>query len=144
MPHLDREKAKAYYKEYYRKNQEYFKTYRANNRERINEYARQYSSTYQRKHPRIITDGKRQYDLEKVFEKRFGGLRNIVLERDDFMCQLCGITRDEHKEKYRRDIAIDHIDGDGRNSPNPNNDLSNLRVLCLVCNLRVARESKEN
>ena len=64
---------------------------------------------------------------------RFGGMREVVLERDEYKCVLCGMTNDEHIKKWGREITVDHIDGSGRNSNTKNNNLDNLRTLCLVC-----------
>lgn len=68
----------------------------------------------------------------------FSGYRELVIKRDSEKCIKCGITRDEHKLKYGRDITVDHIDGKGMNAPKSekNNDLSNLQTLCLSCHMR--------
>ncbi len=65
----------------------------------------------------------------------FGGLRESVIIRDGERCVECGMTRQEHKDKYRRDITVDHKDGMGRNTPQNlrNNDFDNLQTLCLSC-----------
>lgn len=67
---------------------------------------------------------------------RFGMNGQLALERDDYRCVSCGMTDDEHRDRYGRSITIDHIDGEGRNSKNPNNDLDNLQTLCLPCHGR--------
>lgn len=69
---------------------------------------------------------------------RFGGLREAVLERDSYACVHCGMTNEEHKKLWNRDISIDHIDGTGVNTPreNKNNSLDNLQTLCLRCHGR--------
>jgi len=64
---------------------------------------------------------------------KFGGNRKKALERDRYMCLSCGMTREEHKKKWNRDITVDHIDGKGINSKDKNNKLSNLQTLCLSC-----------
>jgi hypothetical protein len=33
----------------------------------------------------------------------------------------------------KKNLTIDHIDGNGRNSKQPNNELSNLQTLCSKC-----------
>jgi predicted HNH restriction endonuclease len=68
--------------------------------------------------------------------RRFGGLKNIVLERDNNKCVVCGMTNEEHIKKWGRDITVDHIDGSGRYSNKHNNLLENLRTLCLSCHGR--------
>lgn len=67
---------------------------------------------------------------------RFGGLRRLILERDNFMCVDCGMTSIQHKEKWGRELTINHIDGNGRNSLQPNNKPSNLETLCFKCHGR--------
>lgn len=65
--------------------------------------------------------------------ERFGGLRLIALKRDNYSCVNCGMTNDQHKKRWNREITVDHIDGNGRYSKTPNNSISNLQTLCLVC-----------
>ena len=55
---------------------------------------------------------------------RFGRNPKEIFERDGWVCLIC------HSSK---DLTIDHIDGNGRHSKNPNNELSNLRTLCRKC-----------
>lgn len=69
-----------------------------------------------------------EYTRELNYLKNFGGNRYVVLARDGYRCVRCGITKDEHMEKYGRDISVDHIDGD-----RSNNQPSNLQTLCLRC-----------
>lgn len=63
----------------------------------------------------------------------FGGLRKQVLERDNYQCKKCGMTDEEHKKVFGKEITIDHIDGKGSNSKVKNNILDNLQTLCLRC-----------
>lgn len=65
--------------------------------------------------------------------EHFGGMREIAILRDGECCVRCGLHRQEHLSKYGRDITVDHIDGNGRNSLVKNNNLSNLQTLCLGC-----------
>ena len=64
---------------------------------------------------------------------RFGGLRELAIQRDGEKCVNCGMTRQEHRNKWNSDITVDHSDGYGRYSDYQNNDLDNLRTLCLRC-----------
>lgn len=64
---------------------------------------------------------------------RFGGNRQKVLERDNFQCIDCGMTQEEHQAKYKKSLTINHINGKGRRSQEPDNRLENLETLCLKC-----------
>ena len=70
------------------------------------------------------------YNSEKF---RFGGLRQVALERDNWECVECGMTNEQHILIFGRGITVDHIDGKGRDSKEPNNTLDNLQTLCLRC-----------
>ena len=48
-------------------------------------------------------------------------IRKIILERDNYTCQYCGIQRKEH-------MQINHINGNPKN-----NDHENLEVICSSC-----------
>uniref|UniRef100_A0A6M3J1Y1 Putative homing endonuclease n=1 Tax=viral metagenome TaxID=1070528 RepID=A0A6M3J1Y1_9ZZZZ len=72
--------------------------------------------------------------------KRFGGLRDIVLERDDFSCVECDMNNEQHIVIFGRGITVDHIDGNGRYSKTPNNTLDNLQTLCLRCHGKKDRQ----
>lgn len=65
----------------------------------------------------------------------FGGLRSIVLKRDNYTCIQCGMTDAEHRKRWDRSITVDHIDGSGCSVPKEkkNNSLRNLQTLCCVC-----------
>ena len=54
----------------------------------------------------------------------FSGLRDIVLQRDNYKCDVCGSSSD---------LIVHHIDGNGRGSINPNNEMSNLITRCNSC-----------
>lgn len=66
---------------------------------------------------------------------RFGGNRELAIQRDGERCVSCGMTRADHKAKFGRDITVDHTDGQGRYTPKTeqNNNLDNLQSLCLPC-----------
>lgn len=68
-----------------------------------------------------------------MHKKRFGGLREQVLERDSYTCQMCGMTDKEHKEIWNRQITIDHYDKNGRYADKKNHNIDNMWVLCLSC-----------
>lgn len=72
-------------------------------------------------------------DMRKKDRGRFNGLRADIFARDNYCCVNCGMTMSDHLEKYGKSLTIDHIDGNGRNSKEPNNDPENLQTLCLPC-----------
>lgn len=53
--------------------------------------------------------------------------RRKVLERDNFMCRVCGVSR--------QDGAILHVDHIYPVSKGGSNEMPNLRVLCRDCNI---------
>jgi len=59
--------------------------------------------------------------------KRFGRNPQIIYKRDKYKCVICG---------SKKNLTIDHIDGNGRRSKKPNNDIDNLRTLCRSCHGR--------
>ncbi len=79
---------------------------------------------------------KRTYadDNRRLFSQN----RELALDRDGYACFKCGMTREEHKRRFNKDITVDHIDGTGANTPRhlKNNELSNLQTLCLICHGR--------
>lgn len=71
--------------------------------------------------------------IGSMHKMRFGGLRILVLKRDGYECQICEMTDKEHREKWDREITVDHIDGSGRYHEISNNSMDNLWTLCLHC-----------
>lgn len=75
--------------------------------------------------------------------------RRRVIERDGGVCQMdgCGMTREEHREEYGKDISVHHITRKkyfrrwGEEHPDveleDGNALRNLVTLCIKCNNRV-------
>lgn len=82
---------------------------------------------------------KSRLKAQKSHSKRyFGGKSEAVYERDGHKCVSCGMTMEEHLEKFNCRLSIDHIDNNGCNKPleKKNNKLSNLQTLCLPCHGR--------
>ena len=46
------------------------------------------------------------------------------------------MPQEQHILLFNRSLTIDHKDGQGRNSLNPNNSIDNLITLCKQCNIR--------
>ena len=135
----NKEKLKEYSKKYRENNSEILKE---GNKDRYKKYMKNneqwklYQQTYRKENKDKIAQWREENKYkcrECMEEKRFGGNRKKVLLRDNFECVICGISNEEHKKKFNRNITIDHIDGNGRNSKKPNNDMGNLRTLCLSC-----------
>jgi len=60
---------------------------------------------------------------DKKFMKtaEWKGIRKIILERDNYTCQYCGIQRKDH-------MQVNHIDGTPKNHSE-----GNLEVICSSC-----------
>lgn len=71
---------------------------------------------------------------------RFGGNVQAVLERDNFECQDCGMTQEQHIIIFNKRLDIHHIDGFGKNAPKEikNNDMLNLITLCHRCHAKIS------
>lgn len=66
-------------------------------------------------------------------KRKYGRTREEIFKIKGSNCCKCGITREEHRIKYGRDISVDHIDGMGQSAKVKNNHINNLQVLCLPC-----------
>lgn len=56
-------------------------------------------------------------------------LKMSILKRDNFICQSCGITKEEELKIHGRKLAIHHIDYNKQNC-----SLENLITTCCTCN----------
>lgn len=63
-------------------------------------------------------------NLKRYYKRKYGGLYEIVLERDSYSCTKCGKSSN---------LIVHHIDGNGYYSKNPNNSIDNLITLCTSC-----------
>lgn len=100
--------------------------------------------TYQSRCKKCHNHGYLHYDKPEYRRvskdrSRFGGMREVALQRDNYTCVDCGMTDYEHQERWGRGITVDHIDGQGRYSETQNNELSNLATRCLSCHGRKDR-----
>ena len=89
-----------------------------------------------RKYKESLSDEKRKESYKRDNYKRwFDRNREKAVERDGLKCVICGITREEHKEKYNCDLHVHHIDKKGRgvDRENRNNKMENLMTLCASC-----------
>ncbi len=67
---------------------------------------------------------------------RYGGLSEEVFERDDWTCQECGMSLEQSIVLFNKRLCIHHLDGNGEESENPNNDINNLTTRCQRCHGR--------
>src|SRR3990167_2428030 len=81
---------------------------------------------------------RKQYDKKAKNNSLFGGLRELVIQRDGEKCLKCGITRAEHYLKYKRDITVDHINrlGRGVTQEQKDNRMENMQTLCISCHMK--------
>lgn len=59
-------------------------------------------------------------------------LKRKIRARDGFKCVLCGITEQEHLQKFNRVLSVNHIDFDKNNCCE-----TNLNTLCTSCNTKI-------
>jgi rubrerythrin len=85
---------------------------------KFKEYYQEYSNR-----PEVIEKTERAYDL-----KYFGGNRKAVLERDGYVCKLCGKTMEEKDSVGKPKVKVWHISADKND-----HSMSNLGTYCLSC-----------
>jgi len=59
-------------------------------------------------------------------------LKEKICQRDDYICQLCGMTEEEHLELYNARLTVHHIGYDKKDSRE-----DRLITLCFKCNASV-------
>lgn len=79
------------------------------------------------KHASYLRRGGKELIKVKRELKWFDNNRETVLKRDNYKCNCCGSDQN---------LVVHHIDGNGRGSKNPNNNLENLKTLCRACHSR--------
>lgn len=99
--------------------------YRAKHAERILERAKEHRNTPV--HKERIEQSRDQ--------SRFGGLRQLVLKRDGFRCQTCGIPEIPNT----RNLIVHHKDFNPKN-----NTIENLITLCRRCHPRKHQPTPES
>ena len=58
-------------------------------------------------------------------------LKQKIRKRDNYTCQICGITEEEHIIVYGRNLDVHHIDYDKQNCSE-----DDLTSLCIPCHMR--------
>ena len=74
-------------------------------------------------------DGKSNEPYPLKFNKK---LKEIIRKRDNYTCQKCFVTEEEHLIIYGRVLLVHHIDYDKNNCKE-----DNLITMCCECNFRV-------
>lgn len=87
-------------------------------------------------HLDIIKNDKDYYKYEEY--KKFGypvkfnrKLKEKIRKRDNYKCQVCGITQKEYKSKTNKHLSVHHIDYDRENCKE-----NNLISICQKCHGR--------
>jgi len=81
-------------------------------------------------------DGRSYEDYPKEFTSK---LRNEIRKRDNYKCQYCGMTEEEHYQKYNRNLEIHHINGNKKDCGK-----RNLITTCKSCNIQKRDEHAKN
>lgn len=118
------------------------------------------SAEYRSRNPDAFKDYWKKYTAENSEEfirerqrkssaiYRFGVKDKGLLVNDESNCEDCGISNIEHKLSIGMSLSIHHKDGQGRKSnrlkQKPNNDRSNLQILCSSCHIRLHNLTRLN
>ena len=70
-----------------------------------------------------------EYHYSKEFSQE---LKNTTRKKDNYLCQLCGMSEEESLRRYGRVLCVNHIDFDKMNC-----DENNLDTLCVSCNVGI-------
>ena len=66
---------------------------------------------------------------------RFGGIKELILKRDNFQCQGCG---------NEKNLCVHHVDGTNYKKKNANNDIENLITFCNSCHIKLHHWQRKN
>jgi hypothetical protein len=71
------------------------------------------------------------------YKHGWGTKREEALRRDDYRCCLCGVTEEEHNEKFGRSLDVHHITPVRKfDNQSDAHELDNLITLCRKCHQR--------
>jgi len=73
--------------------------------------------------------------------KDWDSIKLRARERDNFICQGCGMTEEQHIRKYKQPLQVHHIDP-YRHSKD--NSLENLTTLCCSCHQKAEGTARMN
>lgn len=99
--------------------------YNKKNKDRITEKSREWAKNNKEKMS--------EYGRQMRDKLLFGGNMQEVYERDNFQCQKCGMSQEQHFVLFNKHLIIHHKDVHGRRHPNPNHDVDNLLTVCIRC-----------
>lgn len=95
-----------------------------------------------------ILSGENHYNWKGGVIEGFGPewyqQRQKCLKRDDYSCQICGLTQDESQKQFGVGLHVHHIKPRrefGDTIPSEANHLSNLVTLCLPCHNKVEQDT---
>ena len=80
----------------------------------------------------LSNGGKGILNIPYHYSTEFKKLKPIIRQRNNYICQICNITEEEHITVYGKVLCVHHIDYDKDNC-----DKDNLITLCNACNIRV-------
>lgn len=90
-----------------------------------------------------------KYVSDLTFGRNWGNQREKAIQRDNEKCQRCGMTREQHKEEYGRDLDVDHLvprrickERYGNNFWKKANKLVNLKTLCRECHGHIDKKKE--
>lgn len=143
MAYKDKQKAKEYQKKWAKENPEKVKAKRKRFYLKNTEKMKKWHKDWVKKNPKKVKELNSKWikeNPEKIFEYQsqrcFGGNRMKVLDRDNWTCQYCGMTQEQHFLFFERTLYIHHKDENRKN-----HRLSNLITLCIRCH-RIRHNSK--
>ena len=82
---------------------------------------------------KIYTKGKPMTYTEKLKDPRWQKKRLEILERDNWECQDCGLTNEQHILCFNKCLVVHNIDGENKKIKEINNQEENLISLCMRC-----------
>lgn len=76
------------------------------------------------------------------YGQKWQRIRVEAIQRDNEQCQDCGLTRDEHYNKYDRDLEVHHLTPIRTfDDTEQANQLSNLITVCKSCHIKREAQS---
>lgn len=86
------------------------------------------------KGPEPSVASKRDSRQEHYGSKEWKELRERALERDNYECQSCGISEENHKEQFGVGLNVHHLTDIAEfDSPKEADSMENLETLCVKC-----------